>query len=264
MDIIQRNFMRLLRCGAFDRREPLEPMSGWKWNRLYQVSEIHGVTPWIADGISKCSDDFFLQISPTLRQQFLQDQTERIEEYGHQRLTNPLLNRKLQRWAEAEGRDNLTFDLLLNIVAIARNILSQGISLRQFISLGTYLRNTHDPIDYEQLKQWISALGMQRMARLEGSLLTELFLFSADEIRFAEARPDSSTCKAVSDIFKQTDQKAADWYFTQGKSIFVGTSDSSAMLWQVKHSIGYLHYYPTEAVTNFMANFAHSLSHIEE
>jgi hypothetical protein len=61
-----------------------------------------------------------------------------------------------------------------------------------------------------------------------------------------------------------TEKNAANWYFTQGKSIFVKTSDSDAMMWHVKHSAKYLPYYPSEAVTNFMANFAHSLSHIEE
>ena len=30
MDIIQRNFLRLLKCGAFEQREQIEPMSAWK------------------------------------------------------------------------------------------------------------------------------------------------------------------------------------------------------------------------------------------
>lgn len=37
MDIIQRNFLKLLKCGAFGQREQLEPMSAWKWKRLYQT-----------------------------------------------------------------------------------------------------------------------------------------------------------------------------------------------------------------------------------
>jgi len=35
-------------------------------------------------------------------------------------------------------------------------------------------------------------------------------------------------------------------------------------MWHVKQSARYMRYYPTEAVTNFMRNFAHSMSHIEE
>jgi hypothetical protein len=35
-------------------------------------------------------------------------------------------------------------------------------------------------------------------------------------------------------------------------------------MWHVKQSARYMHYYPAEAITNFMKNFAHSMSHIEE
>jgi hypothetical protein len=239
-------------------------MSEWKWNRLYKVSQIHGVTPWIADGIEKCSDDFFLQITPVLRHQFEQDTTNRTEKREHQELTNPLLNHLLQQWAEESGKDDPTYRLLQSIVAIARNILTEGISLRQLILLGMYLRNTKDAIEYEVLRVWIGKLRMERMAQLEGSLLMELFGFTADEIHFTEARIDKHTRQAVCDIFLLTEKKAANWYFTQGKSIFVKSSDSDAMMWHVKQSAKYLPYYPSEAVTNFIANFAHSLSHIEE
>ncbi len=264
MDIIQRNFLRLLRCGAFNTREPLEPMSSWKWNRLYQVAQIHGVTPWIADGINRCSDDFFLQLKTELRQRFDSNTTERIEDYPHHGLTNPLLNRSLHRIAIEAGEHDVTYELLLTIIAIAQNILTQGISLRQFIALGTYLRNSRDPLRYEQLREWIKTLRMERMAHLEGSMLIALFAFSTDEIMFTEAAADSTTSQVVDDIFAITEKKAADWYFTQGKSIFVRTSDSDAMIWHVKQSVKYMSYYPAEAFTNFFSNFAHSLSHIEE
>jgi len=264
MDIIQRNFLRLLRCGAFGIKEAMEPMSTWKWERLYEVSQIHGVTPWIADGIRKCSDDFFLQISPTLWKKFEEDTTDTYESYEEQQLTNPILNRKLQKLVEEAGDEDITFKLLLHMIAIARNILTEGISLRQFIMLGTFLRTTKARIEYDVLKTWIKQLKMERVARLEGSLLMELFMFKAEEIHFTEAVSDNHIRKVVYDIFQMTEKNAANWYFTQGKSIFVKTSDSDAMMWHVKHSAKYLPYYPSEAVTNFMANFAHSLSHIEE
>ena len=264
MDIIQRNFLRLLRCGAFGKTEPIEPMSHWKWNRLYEISQIHGVTPWIKNGIRRCEDDFFMQITPSLRQHFEDDNTSTREEQGPEELTNPMLNSKLQKLAEEAGTEDATFNLLLRLIHIARNIMTQGISLRQLIMLGIYLRTTKDPIEYDVLKTWIQRLEMGRMARLEGSLLMELFDFKVREIRFTDAVADKSTQKAVDDIFQLTEKNAADWYFTQGKSIFVRTSDSRAMMWHVKQSARYMRYYPAEAVTNFMRNFAHSMSHIEE
>lgn len=264
MEIIQRNFLRLLRCGAFGKTEPIEPMSHWKWNRLYEISQIHGVTPWIRDGIRRSKDDFFLQITPSLRQHFEENSTSTIEKLGTEELTNPMLNSKLQKLAEEAGTEDPTFNLLLRLIHIARNILTQGISLRQLVMTGIYLRTTKDIIEYEVLKTWIKRLDMERMARLEGALLIELFHFKTHEVRFTDATTDKSTQRAVDDIFLLTEKNAADWYFTQGKSIFVRTNDSRAMMWHVKQSVRYTRYYPAEAVTNFMHNFAHSLSHIEE
>jgi hypothetical protein len=268
MDIIQRNFMRLLRCGAFASAtatpDRIEPMSQWKWNKLYQVAQIHGVTPWIRDGINRSSDDFFLQLRPELRQQFDADKTETREQLGQQELSNPILNHKLQQLAEESGSEDPTFNLLLQLVHIARNIITQGISLRQLIILGVYLRTTHDPIEYEVLKTWITRLDMQRIVLLEGSLLVELFHFNPEEIRFTNAATSKATRRAMNDIFQLTEKKAADWYFTQGKSIFVRTSDSDAMMWHVRQSARYLSYYPAEAISSFIRNFTHSMSHIEE
>ena len=175
-----------------------------------------------------------------------------------------MLNRKLQQLAHESGTEDPTFNLLLRLIHIARNIMTQGISLRQLIMLGIYLRTTKDAIEYEVLKTWIRRLEMGQMVRLEGSLLMELFDFTSQEIRFTDAAADKSTQKAVDDIFQLTEKNAADWYFTQGQSIFVRTNDSSAMMWHVKQSARYMRYYPMEAVTNFIRNFTHSMSHIEE
>ena len=106
MDIIQRNFLRLLKSGAFGQRERIEPMSAWKWKRLYQLSQMHDVTPWVYDGIQISHDDFFLQIRQEQMIQWKESammaDTEIVKD-EEQRLTNPLLNQKLQQWTEKEG-----------------------------------------------------------------------------------------------------------------------------------------------------------------
>ena len=234
MNIIQRNFLRLLRAGAFGSKSQLEPMSEWKWQQLYQLSRRHGVTPWVADGINAMVDDFFLQLSPTLRSQFADDDTERIEEYGHLALSNPMLNERLQQIAQEAGPDDLTYELLHNIVAIARTMLSRGVSLRELITLGTYLRRTHDPIDYPRLHQWLDKLGMGHMARLEAGLLVELFQFAPDEIHFAQAAQGKSVSRLVDDLFLQ------------------------------KRRMRYIAYFPREAVVNYTTSLFHELRNIEE
>lgn len=106
MDIIQRNFLKLLKCGAFGQREQLEPMSAWKWKRLYQLSQMHDVTPWVYEGILTSRDDFFLQIRPELMTQWKESAIEAdtvIVKDEEQKLTNPLLNHKLQQLSQKEA-----------------------------------------------------------------------------------------------------------------------------------------------------------------
>ena len=71
MDIILRNLQRLVFSDEFYGQEHIEPMSEWKWNKLYKLSIAYGIGPWIADGFRRYSDDFFLQPSDALRNQFL-------------------------------------------------------------------------------------------------------------------------------------------------------------------------------------------------
>ena len=85
MDIIQRNIYRLTGCGEFDLSEPLEPMSPWKWYRLYKIVVSYGIGPWVVEGINRHKDDFFMQIPPTLYQQFTElhgdKEQERLDRY---------------------------------------------------------------------------------------------------------------------------------------------------------------------------------------
>ncbi len=70
-DVIFRNMERLLLLDGEQEHERIEPMTEWKWQQLYKIAVKYGIGPWIADGIKTYSDDFFLQMSPTLRQEFL-------------------------------------------------------------------------------------------------------------------------------------------------------------------------------------------------
>lgn len=72
-DVIIRNMERLLQQHADSEREPIEPMTEWKWNRLYQIARKYDIVPWIAEGLRAYADDFFLQLSPALLQQMLNE-----------------------------------------------------------------------------------------------------------------------------------------------------------------------------------------------
>jgi hypothetical protein len=135
--------------------------------------------------------------------------------------------------------------------------------MKDIVELGVYLRTTKDTLDYQQLETWIKKLRMEKITRLEAALLIHLFAIQPEEIPFTKTSISKNTIKIAEDILNTSSKQAADWYFTQGKNVFVGTN-SGAMMWHVRHSAKYMGYYPSEAFTNFFANFAHSLSHIEE
>lgn len=67
MDIVSRNFFRLLRSGVFGETELIEPMSAYKWRRVYQYSLMHNLTALIDDGTKKCKEQFFLQLPEDLK-----------------------------------------------------------------------------------------------------------------------------------------------------------------------------------------------------
>ena len=62
MNIIQRNFFRLLRSGAFDENEPIEPMSPFKWRRLFQMVMAQRVVPVFAKGVANHNGDVGLNL----------------------------------------------------------------------------------------------------------------------------------------------------------------------------------------------------------
>lgn len=368
-EVIQRNFFRLLRCGAFGEKEPIEPMSTWKWKRIHQLSLMHGVGAIVADGIKACEDDFFMQLPDSLVRNW-QDTAQKTEEYNDrinarlaelldlfngshlrpmlfkgqcladiygipthrtgtdidiyfpyeaqaskaelwvrsngsdidesdryilkykwngikvehhrqiQHLTNKFLNRRLQGVIGNETRCcdssytiingvkietvSPTLCLLLIIIRIAKYIMNEGISMKQLVDLGMFLRKKGDKVDFVKLQKWLSSLQMQLMAQLEGALLIDLLRFEEDEIPFMNAKGDRNTASTTDDIFRINGSHTGEWFFTQGKHVFVRTSDSSAMIWHMRHSAHYFRYWPTESFTNFFTSFADSLAHIEE
>lgn len=204
-----------------------------------------------------------------------------VEHYRHaQRLTNPMLNKKLQSIINKEIRccdstyihigetkvETLppTLCLLMMIVRIARYTLNEGIRLKQLVDMGMLLRKIGNQVDFVKLQKWLEQLKLTQMAQLEGAMLADFLDFETVEIPFMDNRANKNTGQVRKDIFSSSATHNEDWYFTQGKNIFVRASNSGAMTWQMKHLARFFAYYPTEALTSFATSFAHSISHIEE
>lgn len=268
MNIIERNFFRLLRAGAFDTEEQIEALSAWKWHRLYKLAEMHDVAPVVYQGIERCQDQFLVQVPEPLLEDWRQtvshddDNDNTLLTADH--LTNPLLNHKLQNILDDDHSTTETRALLLHLLGIARFIMNAGIPVKRVVELGVFLRQTKGRIDYEMLQSWTQSLQLSPMVQLAAIMLVKLLHFDADELPFMEPINEERMERQLREIFRQKNSHAEDWYFSQGKNIFVHTSNPSAMMWHVRRSARNLRYYPAETLTNFFTTFLHSLSHIEE
>lgn len=275
MDIIQRNFFRLLRDGAFGTTEKLEPMSAFKWECLYQLAAMHDVIPYAYKGLQNNRNQFFLHLTDKLWKEWeqaanktkkLQDMNDEEDEFLRpDHLTNPLLNNKLQNILDDEHSDTTTRHLLLLFISIVRHILNEGMPIRQLLELGLFIRQQGGKVDYQTLDKWISSLNLSQMCQLEGQCLILLYGFEAEELPFIQDKTDKRIEDIAQELLEFTNTRSQDWYFSQeADSIFVHNSNTSAMFSHVKRSARYFRYFPSESLTNFFASFVHSLSHIEE
>ena len=277
MDIIQRNLFCLLRSGAFQSTEDIEPMSAFKWGRLYQLAVMHNVVPFVYDGIIRNKNQFFLHLTEKQQkdwekamsdyraQEKEQDNLEEDEYLRPDRLTNPLLNRRLQDILDDEHSDMTSRQLLLILLRVVHHMINEGMPIRQLTELGIFLRKNSQRIDYQAVGKWIERLRLTQMTQLIGEFLIRLFGFSEEDIPFLKERKEKRIDHIAQELIEFTNTRSQDWYFSQQDGgIFVHNTNSSATFSHVRRSARYFKYYPSESVTNFFSSFVHSLSHIEE
>ena len=279
MDIVQHNMFRLLRSGAFQTKEDIEPMSAFKWGRLYQLAIMHNIVPFVYDGIIRCKGQFFLHLTDKQQKEWEKaiadyreqekkknyDEEEEDEFLRPDRLTNPLLNSRLQDILDDEHSDVTTRQLLMILIRVVRHLLNEGMPIRQLTELGIFLRQNRERINYQAIGKWIKRLQLTQMIQLTGEFLIKLYGFSEEDIPFLKKRKEKQIDHIAQELIEFTNTRTQDWYFSQQDGgIFVHNTNSSATFSHVRRSARYFRYYPSESVTNFFASFVHSLSHIEE
>ena len=98
MDIIKRNFFRLLRSGALNEYVTLEPMTTFKWNRLFQMAASQNVVSIALKGIKNHQYDNNIHMPQKLILD-LQEMTDKDEQewVTNPHLSNPTLNKRLKK-----------------------------------------------------------------------------------------------------------------------------------------------------------------------
>ena len=147
-----------MRTDAFNTVEAQEPMSPYKQRQMQQLlQKANDVTPY----------------DPNDTYQFISD----IQEKRRYRIFTE----------ERHAIDTSTETLcLLNIIIYNINHLEeQGISLPGVITIGKYLRERGDKVDYVKLDTWITKLHIKSMLSFFTSILIDIFHFEKNEIPYA-------------------------------------------------------------------------------
>jgi hypothetical protein len=266
MEIINRNFFRLLRSGSLNEFVALEPMSTFKWNRLFEMLKAQDVVSIALRGVKNYQYDETASIPKFLIENF-SIVNNGTTDLSTRNLSNPILNIRLKRiqYKERHAIDTSveTLQLLEIIVDNISRTLNHGIPIKGLLNLGKILRTQGDHVDFVKLDTWLQNLHLRRMAQLQGSIIITVFNFENSEIPFVqkiEPKALSLTMRAVNNIAMDT---AKEWHFHQSRSGFV-KNNSSVMRRNLRRSFRFVRYAPTETISNFINNFIKSLSEIEE
>ena len=263
MNIITRNFFRLLRSGALNEYEPMEPMSAFKWRRLDQMVHAQHVERAALKGIKNHQFDEMMNIPEDLANQTPGNSAHQEEP----RLSNHYLNFRLSRIENAERHAIDTNVDALNVLKIivgnVSSMLNHGTMLSGIIELGSYLRNKGDKVDFVKLDTWLGKLQLRRMAQLQGSMLMSVFNFDQDELPFVRHVEAAANKLVLRSVTHSASDTAEEWHFRQLSSGFV-QNNSALLRRNLRRSLRYITYAPLETVSNFFNNFARSLQEIEE
>lgn len=282
MNIIKRNFLRLLRLGAFGENEVIEPMSKFKWEVIFHIANIHNVVGLIFDGIAKNKEnealipqDIILKYKKILDEEGYGIKAQatgsrpsvQLPDAGLSHMCNGFLNARLKRIRENEPQSAdasvETLNMLDIIVQATECTITYGLSFATILRIGIYLRVDGDKIDFVKLENWLRKLNLTRMAQLEGSILIDIFGFEMDEIPFVKKMEPSAPKIAIEALEKPIRIDIEEWKIRQKSTIFLA-NNSKAMMKTVKNCMKYFFFAPVEASSNFLHRFASSLSNLEE
>lgn len=282
MNIIKRNFLRLLRLGAFGENEVIEPMSKFKWEVIFHIANIHNVVGVIFDGIAKNKEnealipqDIILKYKKILDEEGYGIKAQatgsrpsvQLPDTGLSHMCNGFLNARLKRIRENEPQSAdasvETLNMLDIIVQATECTMTYGLSFATILRIGIYLRVDGDKIDFVKLENWLRKLNLTRMAQLEGSILIDIFGFEMDEIPFVNKMEPSAHKIAIEALEKPIRIDIEEWKIRQKSTIFLA-NNSKAMMKTVKNCMKYFFFAPVEASSNFLHRFASSLSNLEE
>lgn len=263
IDVITRNFIRLMRAGALNEFEALEPMSPFKWRRLQQMIQAQNVE----EVAQKALANSLYQEEAASLAAWLQEPAKPWKGNEHPQLSFRLLNHRLQRIVNNERHaidtNMAAVDVLRIIAGGVNDMLCRGTLLSAAVCLGSYLRERGDQVDFVKLDKWLGDLWLRRIAQLEGSVLVEVFNFEQDEIPFVNHIEPAAYRLVIRSLVHTASDTAEEWHFRQTRAGFV-ENNSAAMRRNLRRCLRFFPYAPIETLSRLVSSFALSLQEIEE
>lgn len=283
MDVIKRNFLRLIQAGAFGDKNTIEPMSRFKWEILFHAANIHNVIGIVFRGIENNQEytkTIPQDITDKYREMLYDNEMAnirgatfdakvllRLPDAGLAHMCNRFLNARLQSIREKEPFEEdqsvETLNMLDILVQATECTMTYGLSFANILRIGMFLRSDGDKVDFIKLDKWLHRLNISRMAQLEGSILIDMFGFEQEEIPFVEKKEPSARKFAIHAFEKPIRIDIEEWKISQKSTIFLA-NNSKAMMKTIKNCMKYFFFAPVEASSNFMHRFVNSLSNLEE
>lgn len=265
MDIITRNFFRLLRAGVFGQQDKVEPLSACKWRKTFHLAKLHSVEAEAFEGVEVLGNQFFMRLPDELHKEWADSAAAaRLREKPGQDIANERLTKKLATIAEQADNHSADYRLTRELSLLAYALLTDDHWVRQLLTLGEQVRECGSQANPNQLSKWIGKMGLSQMVHLEGTMLVDLMGVMPDELPFDMPRNTTHLKRLAETIAATVPQGEKQWQFSQGNNIFVRTNNASAVVWSARRSARFFRYYPTESVVHFLTSFAHSLTNIEE
>ena len=268
MDVITRNFFRLLRAGAFGQQDMVEPMSVCKWRKALQLSMAHGVEAEAYEGLEVLNNQFFVEIIPAdFRAEWAEKASLRRQQQEEQKSAdlskvNQRINKRLKDIADEIGVSTIEYRILEAMAQLAGTLLTDDYWIKQLLALGELIREQGSKTKRDIIKKGISKLQLGQMVQLEGALLVTLMGVMQEELPF-----DCQTSRftnQVEAIASSVPHGREQWVLSQGDNIFVRTSNTSALVWSARRSARFFRYNPLDSVSQLFTSFAKSLTNIEE
>ena len=251
MEILYRNFTKLLSIGVFETDKSIEDMSEFKWNKLLNIAGTYKVKDHVCFGIVKSDNKQIPENIYRLAKNNISNKEESKATTNYKLIFN-----------EIHSIDTSIDSLILlkKLIDNINNLLNRGVDINKLADLGKYLREYGDKIDFVKVESWIKILNIRNMCTLIGCMLIRLFSFEIDELPFI---------KQINDKFQQKTDKILKQNITLQPVLQQKINENSGQginpISKPNTSpLKFFRYFPAETTCRFISNIMKSLSNIDE